>query len=92
MSLTFTKKLRMSSGDKLMVIYEVAHDYATTTVNASDLEMNYIDYAITVPVTMVTSMDGAHFAVLSIAGPSTAVAYADKLCADCVTAIQAWGW
>jgi hypothetical protein len=92
MTLAFSKKLQMSSGDKKMHIYEITHDASTTTVNASDLEMNYIDYAITVPVTIPTSITGAAFPALSIAGPSIAVAYADVLSDGAVTAIQAWGW
>jgi hypothetical protein len=92
MTLAFSKKLQMSSGGKKMHIYEITHDYATIAVSASDLEMNYIDYAITVPVTIPTSTAGNHFPVLETAGPSTTVSYQDKLSSGVVTAIQAWGW
>jgi hypothetical protein len=85
-------KIQMSSGDKKMHIYEVTHDASTVAVNATDLEMNYIDYAICVPVTIPTSITGAAFPMLSIAGPSIAVSFSDALSSGAIVAVQAWGW
>ena len=91
MALTFTKKIQMSSGDKKMHIYEVTSDTATATINATDLEMNYIDYALVVPVTIPTSITGAAFPALTAAGPSTAVTCI-VMSTGSKFAIQAWGW
>jgi len=91
MALTFTKKIRMSSGDKMMVIYEVTADTATATINATDLEMNYIDYALVVPVTIPTSITGKAFPACTVAGPSTAVTI-QVMSTGSLFAIQAWGW
>lgn len=46
MALTFSEKLRVEEGRKQHVIYEVTHDGSTATINASNLELNYIDYAL----------------------------------------------
>ena len=92
MALTFTKKIQMSSGDKKMSVYEVTHDGSTVAINATDMLMNYIDYAICVPVTIPTSITGAAYAMLSIAGPSTAVSFSDALSSGAIVAVQAWGW
>lgn len=91
MALTFSKKIQMSSGDKKMHIYEITDDGSTTTINASDLEMNYIDYALVVPVTIPTSITGAAFPMLTAPGPSTAVTTI-SMSSGSTFAIQAWGW
>ena len=91
MALTFTKKIHMSSGDKKMHIYVVTADTATATINASDLEMEYIDYALVFPVTIPDSITGTAFPALTAAGPSTAVTCI-VMSTGALFAIQAWGW
>jgi hypothetical protein len=92
MTLAFSKKLQISSGDKKMHIYEVTHDAGTIAISASSLEMNYIDYAICVPVTIPDSITGDAYPMLSIAGPSIAISFSDALSDGAIVAVQAWGW
>jgi len=92
MALGFSKKLQMSSGDKKMCIYEVTHDASVVAMDAASFELNYIDYAICIPCTIPDGIDGASYAMLSIAGPSIAISFSDALSSGSVVAVQAWGW
>ena len=92
MALTFTKKMETRMGDKKFHIYEVTHDGSVTTVNASDLNMNYIDYAIAGDVTLPTSITGAAITTLSVTGASIAVSFSNALSSGAISVIEAWGW
>lgn len=63
MALTFSEKFRAGIGGKAFRAYEVTHDGSETSIDASDLDMNYIDAAMAGPGTQVLS--------------ATSVAYAD---------------
>lgn len=91
MALTFTQKLRISMGDKAYRLYEVTADGSTTTINASDIDLNYIDHAIMSPQRAALS-SVADYNYLSVAGASIAIAMADAGSADAVMDLQAWGW
>ena len=92
MALTFVQKIFNSEGDKAHRVYEVTHDESTTAITAGDLGMNYIDYAIVVPVTLTTTIDGSKMHMLTTPGPSTTVTLANALSAGEIFAIEAWGW
>lgn len=46
MALSFSEKFRAGIGGKAWRVVEVTSDGSTTTINASDLDMNYIEEAI----------------------------------------------
>ena len=93
MALTFVQKMYGSDGNKRHVIYEVTHDDGTATVNASDIGLNYIDYAIVTPVSLSTGATGGDtFFMLSDGGPGKTVTFANALSAPETCALEAWGW
>ena len=51
MALSFTKRLEMSVGNKKMSMYDVTHDGSTTSIDASDIGLHYVDSAIAGTVT-----------------------------------------
>jgi hypothetical protein len=89
MALTFSEKVRMSMGNKAMRVYEVTSDGSVTTINATDLGMNYIEYAVLTPVSAMSS--AADYPILS--GTTTGV-YVTMVVQDSgnINAIEAWGW
>lgn len=89
MALSFSEKVRMSAGNKAFRIYEVTSDGSSTTINASDLEMNYIEYAVLTPVTAMSAV--ADFPYLSGTTSGTYVTIIAQDSAN-VIAIEAWGW
>ena len=88
MANTFSKKVRISMGSKAFRVYEVTSD-TSTTINASDLDMNYIEYAVLTPVTAMSS--AADYPILS---GTTTGQYVTIVSQDAsnVVAIMAWGW
>lgn len=90
MALTFTKKIRGKQGNKAFRVYEVQLDGSATTIDASAIDLNYIEYAIVqniAPISALTDfqyLSGAvsgKFVTLQAAGDAS-----DKI------AIEAWGW
>ena len=92
MALTFVNKMRTIDGGKKHVLFQVTHDEAITTITAADLGMNYIDYAIVVPVSLTTTVDGAKMHMLSDGGPGVDITIANALSAGELMALEAWGW
>ena len=88
MANTFSEKVRMSMGNKAMRVYEVTSD-TSTTINATDLGMNYIEYAVLTPVSAMSS--AADYPILSGVTTGTYVTLVAQD-ADNVVAIEAWGW
>ena len=92
MALTFVQKMFGFDGNKRHALYEVTHDEGTVTINATDIGLNYIDYALVVPVTLTTTIDGDKMHMLSDGGPGPTVTLANALSAGEIFALEAWGW
>ena len=92
MALTFVQKIFGFDGNKRHALYEVTHDESTTTINATDVGLNYIDYALVVPVTLTTTIDGSKMHMLSDGGPGKTVTIANALSAGEIFSFEAWGW
>jgi len=90
MALAFSEKLTISSGDKAFRVYEVTHDGANTTINASDLNLTYIEHATVTP-RVALSADGTNMPVISGTTSGHYITILAGLAAD-VSAIKAWGW
>ncbi len=91
MALTFSEKLRGTQMGKAFRIYEVTHDGSVTTIDASDLDLNYIDYAIVNGLTALSAI--ADYDYLSgVTGSAKYVTFANALSAASVCVVQAWGW
>lgn len=90
MALSFSEKVRMSQGNKSFRVYEVTHDGSATTINASDLGMNYIEYMVLGPVTALSSV--ADFPILSGTTYGTYVTYSGALSSGAIDVVQAWGY
>jgi len=88
MANTFSEKVRMSMGNKAMRVYEVTSD-TSTTINASDIGLNYIEYAVLTPVTAMSS--AADYPILSGTTTGTYVTIVSQDASN-VVAIEAWGW
>jgi len=92
MALTFVQKNFGFDGNKRHVLYEVSHDGSTVTINANDIGMSYIDYALVTPVTLTTTITGNKMHMLSDGGPGKTVTIANALSAPEKFALEAWGW
>ena len=90
MALTFSEKLRGTTMGKAFRIFEVTHDGSVTTVEATDLDMNYIDYAIVNGMTALSSV--ADYDYLSGTVSGTYVTLAGALSSSSKFVIRAWGW
>jgi hypothetical protein len=91
MALTFTKKIEMSMGDKAYRLYEVTADGSTSTINATDINLHYIDHAILSPQKAALS-SVADYNYLSESGASIALTMAGTGSSAAVMDLQAWGW
>jgi len=90
MALTFVEKIRGTMMGKAFRIAEVTHDGSVTTVEATDLDLNYIDYAIVNGITALSSV--ADYDYLSGAVSGTYVTLGSALSASSKFVIRAWGW
>jgi len=90
MALSFVEKLTMSSGDKAFRVYEVTHDGSNTTIQASDLNLTYIEHATVTPKVALSS-DATNMPVISGTTTGHFITILAGL-ADDVSAITAWGW
>lgn len=91
MALTFVEKLRGTTMGKAFRIYEVTHDGSATTIDASNLDLNYIDYAVVNGLTALSAV--ADYDYLSgVTGGNTYVTFANALSASSIAVVQAWGW
>ena len=90
MALSFSQKIRGKQGNKAFRVYEVTVDGSATTIEASALDLNYIDYAI---VQLIAPMSAvANWQYLSGAVSGTYVTLANAGDASDKIAIMAWGW
>lgn len=89
MALSFTEKVSTRIGRRKFKVYEVTHDGSATTVDASSLGLNYIDYALVNSKTALSSV--ADLARLSTV-TGTNVLLGAALSADTVDIIQVWGY
>lgn len=91
MALTFVEKLRGTTMGKAFRLYEVTHDGSATTIDAANLDLNYIDYAIVNGMTALSAV--ADYDYLSgVTGASPFVTFANALSSGSICAVQAWGW
>ena len=56
MTLAFTQQARGSMGNKVLKAYDVTLDGTNTTINASDLDMHYIDSALVTSVSVASNI------------------------------------
>lgn len=91
MALTFTEKLRGTIMGKAFRVYEVTHDGSATTIDASNLDLSYLDYAIANGMTALSSVADYDY-MSGVTGTSPYVTFANALSAGTVCAVQAWGW
>lgn len=89
MALTFTQKIRGKMGSKEFRVYEVTQDASATTIEASALDLNYIDYAIPSLKDVLTAV-AAHVYFSVTAGKYVTLAAAGT--ASETVIVQAWGW
>ena len=90
MALTFTQKVRQKVGNKEFRVYEVTPDASATTIDAANLDLNYIEYAevqLRAPMSAV-----ANWQYLSGATSGKYVTLANAGDASDVISITAWGW
>ena len=93
MAITFSQKIRMSMGDKAFRVYQITGDGSTTTINASSLDLNYIDYSILMPPKVAMSSEVAtDHNFLSVAGGTIAIGLADAGSSGAIWDLMAWGW
>jgi hypothetical protein len=89
MANTFSEKVRGMMGNKAFRVYEVTSD-GSTTINATDIGMNYIEYAIMSPKTALSS-DAADYPRISGTTTGTYITVVAQS-ASAVDIIEAWGW
>ncbi len=88
MALTFSEKVSQRIGRKKYKVYEVTHDGSATTVDASSLGLNYIDYALVRSKTAMSSV--ADMARLSTTAGSN-VLFGGALSSGAIDIVEAWG-
>lgn len=65
MALSFSEKVRGGVVGKAFRVVEVTHDGSETSIDASSLDMNYIDYAFNVAATVPLSATSVAWADLT---------------------------
>lgn len=90
MALTFVEKVRGTTMGKAFRVAEVTHDGSITTIEATDLDLNYIDYAIVNGIFALSAMSDYDY--LSGATSGTYVTLANALTSTTKCVIRAWGW
>jgi hypothetical protein len=90
MALTFSQKIRGKMGNKEFRLYEVTPDGSATTLDASAMDMNYIDYAVVQLIAPMSAVSSWPYLSGTLSGKYVTLANAgdasDKL------AVMAWGW
>lgn len=89
MTLAFSEKVSTRIGNRKYKVYEVTHDGSITTVDASDVGLNYIDYAMSrswTPLSDIT--DWPDMSVTT----GTWVAFKDAASADAIDVLELWGY
>lgn len=93
MAITFTEKLRTSMGDKSFRVYQITGDGSTTSITATNLDMNYIDFAMISPaVGDLSSGVYQDHAYLSVDTATTIIGMGAAGTSGAVWNLMAWGW
>ena len=90
MALAFSQKVREKLGSKEFRVYEVTPDASATTINASDLDLNYITYAVPFLKDVLTAV--ASHAYFTGAATGTYVVLGATHTASETVVVEAWGW
>ena len=90
MAFTYTKKIRDKIGSKEFRVYEITPDGSATTIDAGNLDLNYIDYCIPSLKDVLTAV-AAH-AYISGSASGTYVTLGAAHTASETIVVQAWGW
>jgi len=90
MALTITEKYRASIGGKAWRAYEITHDDSVTTVDASDLALDTIEFAMFSPGTQASAP--AANLTMSVAADGSCLVFSEALKTDSVTPILVIGW
>ena len=90
MALTFSKKIRGKMGDKEFRLYEVTQDGSITTINASEIDLNYIDYAVVQLIAPMSAVASWPYLSGTLSGQYVTLANAGD--ASDKIAVMAWGW
>ena len=90
MALTFSKKIRGKMGDKEFRLYEVTPDGSITTINASEIDLNYIDYAVVQLIAPMSAVASWPYLSGTLSGQYVTLANAGD--ASDKIAVMAWGW
>ena len=89
MALSFSLKLNQRLGRKRYKVYEVTHDGSETSIDASDVGLNYIDYSMLDNLGALSS-DAADFNYMGTTS-GKAIAMTSALSASAVDVLQVWG-
>ena len=89
MALSFSEKVSTRIGNRKYKVYEVTHDGSATTVDASDVGLNYIDYALSRPWTPLS--DVTDWPDMSVSA-GIFVAFKDAASADAIDILEFWGY
>ena len=81
MALTFTQRARFNMGPKAFRAYDVTHDGSETSIDASNLDMHYIESAMvcggtTADYADLTTTYGASIAVTALSSGAVSVIWA----------------
>ena len=90
MALSFSEKVNVRIGRRKFKVYEVTHDGSETSIDASDLGLNYIDYSL-LDNKGALSSDAADFNYMGTA-TGTYIGMTNALSASAVDVLQVWGY
>lgn len=90
MALAFSQKIRDKMGSKEFRVYEVTVDGSATTIEASGIDLNYIDYAVVQLITPMSAVGNWQYLSGAVSGKYVTLANAGD--ASDKIAIMAWGW
>lgn len=85
MALTFSQKLRTTVGGKAFRAYEVTCDGSTLSINAADLELNYIESAVIMGAAdLIGTVSISTDVISDAAGSTIAVTFVGAVLGDVV--------
>lgn len=89
MALSFSEKVNTRIGNRKYKVYEVTHDGSVTTIEASDIGLNYIDYMLCRSNTALSSVaDNPRMSVTA----GTFAALGAVASSATVDIIEVWGY
>jgi hypothetical protein len=93
MSLTFTKKISMSMGDKAFRVFQVTGDSSETLMSAESFDLHYIDFAMISPaVGDLSSGVYEDHAFLSADTATTIIGLGAAGTSGAIWNVTVWGW